>query len=73
MAQCEWFEANEKVAGASIMPSLKTLGKDLKEKERHSRVFMTKLMVIAQQQGVARNERYPKEISKVIGASLQRL
>jgi len=70
MAQCDWFEANEKVAGALIMASLKTVGHELKKKERHSRVFMTKLMQIAQQQGVVRSELDPKEISKVIGAAL---
>ncbi len=70
MAQCDWFEANEKVAGALIMASLKTVGQELKEKERHSRVFMTKLMLLAQQQGVVRSELDPKEISKLIGGAL---
>jgi len=69
-AQCQWFEANEKVATAIIMTSLKTVGDEIKEEHRHSRVFLTKLMIYAQQQGEIRAELDPKEIAKVIGAAM---
>ena len=69
-AQCEWFEANAKVAEALLMASLKTVGHDLKEEHRHSRVFLTKLMRLAQQQGRVRDELDPRQIAKVIGGAL---
>ena len=68
-AQCEWFEANEKVAEAIIMAGLRTVGQELQEKHRHSRVFLAKLMMLAQQQQVVREELDPDEIAKVIGSA----
>ncbi len=69
-AQCQWFEAHEKVAEALIVASLKTAGQEMKEKNRHSRFFLAKLMTLAQRQGVIRQELDPKEIAKVIGGAL---
>jgi AcrR family transcriptional regulator len=68
--QCQWFESNEKVAEALIMDSLQTVGHDIKEKNRHSRYFMTQLMIHAQKQGAIREDLDPKEIAKAIGGAL---
>ncbi len=68
--QCEWFEAHEKVASTIIHASLKTVGNKITEKERHSRIFLARLMVIAQQQGTIRADLEPQEISKIIGGAL---
>jgi len=69
-AQCEWFEAHEKVASAIIHASLQSLGNEITEEDRHSRVFMARLMTIAQKQGTIRADLDPKEISKIIGGAL---
>jgi len=69
-AQCEWFEAHEKVASAIIHASLQSVGNEITEKDRHSRVFMARLMTIAQKQGTIRADLDPKEISKIIGGAL---
>jgi len=69
-AQCEWFEAHHKVASAIIHASLQTVGHEITEKDRHSRVFMARLMTIAQKQGTIRTDLDPKEISKIIGGAL---
>jgi len=69
-AQCEWFEAHEKVASAIIHASLQSVGNTITEEDRHSRVFMARLMTIAQKQGTIRADLDPKEISKIIGGAL---
>lgn len=69
-AQCDWFEANANVAAALVMASVKNVGQELQEEHRHSRVFLAKLMKLAQIQGSVREDLDPKEISKVIGAAL---
>lgn len=69
--QCDWFESNKHIAEAIIRSALKSVGADKSEDaHRHSRVFLAKLMMLAQSQGVVRSDIDPREISKIIGSAL---
>ena len=69
--QCEWFEAHENVAEALILGALRTVGEEKPEDEhRYSRIFLAKLMKLAQDQGVIRQDVDPKDVAKVIGGAL---
>lgn len=70
--QCQWFEQHEKVAAALVMASLNGLGwEEIREDEhRHSRVFIKRLIELAQAQGTVRPELDAKEVAMVIGGAV---